>query len=280
MSESLKDTITSSDFPEMPADFKGLEMEEIMSPSEEPANGKKKKKRRKKHYFLRFLCVVAVIAGLVYFLRSDYFNVTEIAVEGNQYYTAAQIQAMSGLTTGLNLFEQKTRPARLALLEDPYIKFVKISRIPPSTMKIKIEEREEYACIPYDNEYILIDNTGMVLRIAEVQPVLPILEGMTITEMNPGSPLKVEQSYLLTNTLQLLSMMSENDLYFKRINFSAVLVKAYIYDDLYCEGKPENIIANMSGIKQLMQELYSQDITRGVIKVGKDNYLTFSPKID
>ena len=58
------------------------------------------------------------------------------------------------------------------------------------------------------------------------------------------------------------------------------MVKAYIYDELYCEGKPENITANMAEIKQLAEELYGQDIVRGVIKVGKDNYLTYSPKFE
>lgn len=246
----------------------------------ETAPPRKKKKRRKKHYFLRFLIFVALIVGIIYGLRSELFNVTDIIVEGNNYYTAAQITEMSGLQTGINMFEQKTRPAKEALLSDPYIKVVKISRVPRGTLKIIIEERTEYACVPYGAEFVLIDDTGMVLRITDSQQTLPVIEGMTLTEMTPGKALGVEQSYLLTNTLELLHVMNENDIFFKRISLSKVLVKAYIYDELYCEGKPENITANIAEIKQLAEELYSQDIVRGVIKVGKDNYLTYSPKFE
>ena len=131
--------------------------------------------------------------------------------------------------------------------------------------------------MPYGEQYVLIDREGTVLRVADTEPTLPILGNMTITEMTPGSALQVEQAYLLTDTLSLLQLVEENDIYFKRIDFSTVIVRAYIYDDLYCEGAPANIRDNMASIQKLLQELYQQEITRGVIRVGTDNYLSYSP---
>ncbi len=240
----------------------------------------KKKKRRKKHYFLRLLVFIALIVGAVLALRSELFNVRKFDIQGNNYYTAAQIRDMTGLSTGVNMFRQKLAPAKNALLADPYIKTASLKRVPMSTIRVVIEERAEHACIPYGSEFVIIDNEGTVLRVSEEQPVLPLLDGMSISAMTPGKPLEVEQSYLLTNTLALLDVMSENDLYFKRILFSSVIVKAYIYDDLYCEGTPENITNQMGAVKRLVEEQYSQGIVRGVIKVGKDNYIAFSPKIE
>lgn len=239
----------------------------------------KKKKRRKKHYFLRFLIFAALTAGLVSVLRSELFNVRAFDIQGNNYYTAAQIQEMTGLSTGVNMFRQKLSAAKEALLEDPYIKTASLKRVPMHTIRVEIEERREYACVPYGSEFVLIDDEGMVLRISEEQAVLPLLDGMSINEMTPGKALGVEQSYLLTNTLELLKLMYENDLYFKKILFSNVIVKAYIYDDLYCEGTPENITNQMGAVKRLVEEQYKQGIVRGVIKVGKDNYIAFSPKL-
>jgi len=240
----------------------------------------KKKKRRKKHYFLRLLIIIALIIGAIFALRSELFNVTNFNVSGNSYYTAAQIQEMSGLVTGVNMFEQKLGPAKDALLADPYIKTVSIKRRPMGTIVIAVEERSEYACLPYASQFVVIDNEGMALRLVDEAPTLPILDGMNLMTVEPGTALEVEQSYMLTNTLELLRVMAENDIYFKKINFSTVIVKAYIYDDLYCEGKPEHITEQMSAIKRLVEEQYAQGITRGVIKVGKDNYIAFSPKID
>ncbi len=249
---------------------------------EEPAprKTKKKKRRRKKHPLLRFLIFCLFIAGMWFFAKSDFFTVTKIEVTGNRYYTKAQVIELSGLKTGYNLFETKTKDAKDALLGDPYIKLADIRKIPKGTIRINIEERLEYAAVPYGEEYILIDEDGMVLRLTDTEPVLPLLLGMTIQEMAPGSPLKVEQAYLLTDTLSMISIMEENDLYFKQINFSTVIVRAYIYDNYYCEGTPANIIENMPAIRQLVAEHYKQNITRGVIKVGKGNYLAFSPQID
>ena len=239
---------------------------------------KKKKKRRRKHYFLRFCIFCALIFGLYYFLNSDFFAVRKFEVSGNQYYTPAQIIEMSGLQSGVNLFfETKTRPARNALLEDPYIRLAEIKRKPKDTIQIVIEERREYAAVPYGEQFVLIDREGTVLRVADEEPALPILGNMSITEMTPGKALQVEQAYLLTDTLSLLNLVEENDIYFKRIDFSTVIIRAYIYDDLYCEGAPANIRDNMASIQKLLQELYKEEITRGVIRVGTDNYLSYSP---
>ena len=239
---------------------------------------KKKKKRRRKHYFLRFCIFCALVFGLYYFLNSDFFAVRKFEVSGNQYYTPAQIIEMSGLQSGVNMFfETKTRPARNALLEDPYIRLAEIKRKPKDTIQIVIEERKEYAAVPYGEQFVLIDREGTVLRVADEEPALPILGNMTITEMTPGKALQVEQAYLLTDTLSLLNLVEENDIYFKRIDFSTVIIRAYIYDDLYCEGAPANIRDNMASIQKLLQELYKEEITRGVIRVGTDNYLSYSP---
>ena len=239
---------------------------------------KKKKKRRRKHYFLRFCIFCALVFGLYYFLNSDFFAVRKFEVTGNQYYTPAQIIEMSGLQSGVNMFfETKTRPARNALLEDPYIRLAEIKRKPKDTIQIVIEERREYAAVPYGEQFVLIDREGTVLRVADEEPALHILGNMTITEMTPGKALQVEQAYLLTDTLSLLNLVEENDIYFKRIDFSTVIIRAYIYDDLYCEGAPANIRDNMASIQKLLQELYKEEITRGVIRVGTDNYLSYSP---
>ena len=243
---------------------------------------KKKKKRRKKHYFLRLLIIIAFIVGVIVTLRSSLFNVRYFEVQGNNYYTAAQVQDLAGLSTGINTFKQKLAPAKEALIADPYIKNVSINRKLPNTVVISIEERAEYACVPFENQYALIDCEGTVLRMSAELPVLPLLDfdRTAIVTAIPGKALEVEQSYLLTNTLALLDVMNQNDLYFKKINFSAVTVKAYIYDDLYCEGTPEHITKQMPLIKKLVEEQFQQGINKGVIKVGKDNYIAFSPKLD
>ena len=243
---------------------------------------KKKKKRKKKNYLLRFVIFVVLVVGIIFLMRSSLFYVKNIEVVGNQFYTPAQVIEMSGLATGKNMFfETKTRPARYALLETPYIKLANIRRVLPATLRIELTERVEYATIPNEEgEFILIDNEGMVLSRTDKQPPLTVLEGMNIEELTEGSPLKIEQTYLLTDTLELLDKMEEADLYFYKIYFSSVVVKAYINENYYCEGQPSEISANIEALKALMQEQYNAGVNKGIIRVGSNGYMAFDPKID
>lgn len=254
--------------------------EEIEVEVEDTKPKKKKRRRRRRSGFFRFLVTVAVLGLLYLFVTSDFFAVKEIDVSGNRYYTKAQVSRLSQLQTGYNLFTMNLSGAKDLLLADPYIKTAHIKRQLPSTLVIEIEERLEYAAVPYGEQFILIDNAGAVLRLSDSQPILPQLDGMTIVDMTPGSPLAVEQAYLLTDTLEMISKMEENDLFFKRIIFSTVIVRAYIYDDYYVEGTPENITSNMKRVHQLVEEHYKQGINRGVIKVSKGEYIAFDPQID
>ncbi len=248
----------------------------------EQVKPRKKKKRRKKHYFLRFLILLALCAGLYYFANSEFFDVQKIQVEQNSYYTKQQIIKLSQASIGENLFKATVHDMKENLLADPYIKSVDIKKKLPHTIIITVEERQEAAAIPYGDTYVLIDKDGMVLRKVDTAPELTILEGLTIKTIEPGSPLEVEEAYVLTDTLELLQSMEENDMYFKKIDISRVMIKAYIYDYLVCQGKPENLLESMENgdLQAVLYDLYTKDTQRGVISIGNDNYISFSPAIE
>lgn len=241
---------------------------------------KKKKKRRKKRYFLRIILFVAFCVALYFFLTSSIFDIQKIAVENNNYYTQEQVISIAKIKTGKNIFETDISQAKEALLLDPYIKNTKVSRKLPDTVKIKVEERKEFACIPYGNEFVLIDKEGMVLRKTEVEPKLPLLVGMTVKSIDPGKPLEVEENSVLSDTLRLVDGMGEHELYFKKIDISNVIVKAYVFDQLICEGTPENILNKLGLLQEVLYGLHAQGIERGVLKVGTDNLIPFNPVVE
>jgi cell division protein FtsQ len=241
---------------------------------------RKKKKRKKKRYLLKFILLAAFIVGMYFFFTSSLFDIQKITVENNSYYTVEQVISLAGAKTGENLFEASLSQMKEKLLTDPYIKNVKLKRKLPAEVVILVEERKEDAAVPYGNQYIIIDNEGMVLRKTDTEPTLTLLMGMTIENMEPGTPLAVEENALLTDTLKLLREIKNYELYFKKIDLSNITIKAYIYDQLVCEGAPENIMSNLDSLQEVLYDLYTKGIERGVIKMGSDKYFSFSPLVE
>ena len=242
----------------------------------------KKKKRRKKRYALRLLIVLLLLTGLYYFMTSSWFDITLIETEGNEFYDSGTIVKMSSLKNGTNIFRIEKSKCEENLLKDPYIKEASIKRKLPHTAVVHVVERTEDAAFPYGEAYILISLDKMVLRRVDEEPKVPILMGMTLEQMTPGTELMVAETTVLDNTLILLDAMREEDLYFKKIDISKVVVRAYIYDRLICEGKPENILkAVKNGNLQLvLMDLVDKGIDKGTIHLGGSEYCAFSPEID
>jgi len=245
-------------------------------------NVRKKKKRRKKNYVLRLLIVVALGAGLFYFLSSSYFDVHNVVVENNNYYTREQIISKSEAKTGENIFKANTGEIKALLLLDPYIKNTRVKRTLPDTIVITVEERSESAAVPYSDMYIIIDRDGMVLRKSEIEPQKPLLLGLTIKTMEEGKPLEVEETANLTLTLKIVETMERTGMFFKKIDISKVIIRAYIYDRLICEGTPENILDSMENgnLKIFYNKLYTEGTERGIIYVGNDNSFSFNPMVE
>jgi len=243
---------------------------------------KKKKKRRKKRPFLVLLILIILLIGSAVFLSSNFFNVTNFEISGNVHYSESQIKAISGLVTGKNLlFETKLKEGRDNLLSTSYIKIAEMSRKLPNTVVIEIVERDEYAAVPFGDEFIIIDEEGLVLRSSTVDEALPILDCLTVISRADGDPLEVEQGSLLNYGLKLIQAAKDIDFYFERIKLDSVNTKAYIYyNHYYCQGTNANILENMSKIKSMVAEQYQQNIQRGCIIVGSNGYLSFTPQIE
>jgi cell division protein FtsQ len=238
---------------------------------------KKKKKRRKKHYLLKGVLAALAVFGAYKLLTSPLFDIQSIRVENNEYYTSEQVIAMTGVGLGDNIFRVSTRDVRNNLLADPYILSVKTKRGLPSEFVVRIVEREESAFVSDGGEYVIIDENGLVLRRAKAAPLLTELGNLNIVEAEAGRPLVAEENAALTDTLDLLKKVKNEELYFKKVDISNIIVRAYIFDRLICEGTPEHLSENLGRLKNLLLDFREQGIERATIKVGGDNYLAWAP---
>jgi len=243
---------------------------------------KQRKKERKKRAFTRVLVFLFLVLALLLFLRSKYFEIKDIKVEGMSYYSGSEIVSMSGATPGRNLiFDPGKKEIEEALAGNPYFKSVEVKRKLPSTLIIEVEERAQIAAVIFGDGYIVIDDEGVVLRRAEVDPRLTLLTGLTVSKMNVGEALEAEESETLSMTLRMLTTMRDGDMYFKKIDVSKVVIKAYIYDNLIVKGTPSEMTeAIESGkLQAVVANLFKDGISRGTITMGGDGYTSFSPEL-
>ncbi|MGN0658492.1 MAG: cell division protein FtsQ/DivIB [Emergencia sp.] len=241
---------------------------------------RKKKVRKKKHYFLRFLIFLAVLAGIGLFLSSSIFNVDSIEVEGNHFYSDEEVINMAGVRTGVNLFwGVDGSEISDSLEEDSYFSEVKIHRRLPSTLVIEVSERQQIAAITYGDDFIVIDSEGTILRKSSVNPKLTLLTGLTVSRLQVGEKVEAEEAAALDNTLKMLAAMQQGDFFFKKIDVSRVIIRAYIYDTLVVKGTPKQMLnaIERGDLQKVVNNLLENDTVRGTISLGDHNYMSFSP---
>lgn len=249
-------------------EFKSVERERIV--------------RKKKHFFRKFLLLVLICGGVYLFLASDYFTVEHISVQGNSYYTESEVIAMADAKKGGNLFfDDNIKKMEKRLEKNPYFETVKVKRIPSNKLKIIVTERKQTAAILYGDRYVVIDDEGYVLRKAEIDPKVTVLTGLTIKKMNVGSILETEEDDILKTTLKMISTMKKGDIFFKKIDVSKVVIRAYIYDNLIVKGTPKQIMSAIESgdLQKVVSDLFENDINRGTINMGGSDYMSFSPEI-
>ena len=242
-----------------------------------------KRRRRKIKFWVKFLIFLMICGGLAFVLKAPLFEVKNYQVEGNAYYTDEEILFMGNCQTGGNIFiGTDLKDIRTRLSQDAYMADVKISRVLPDTIKIELGERHQIGAIAYGSKFVVVDPAGTVLRRTSTEPKLTVIDGLTISKLTLGEPVEAEEKVLLRQTLELLSVMEKNQMYFKRIELGEGEIKAFVLDSLICKGTPEHIMQAMknSEIQIVVQELFDKKIERGTIVISGDAKISFNPKID
>jgi cell division protein FtsQ len=245
-----------------------------------PVRVKVKKKRKKKRYLLKVGLFILLAVGLYCLFTSSLFDIREIQVESNEYYTAHQIIDKTGIMLGDNLLGASMRDLKKRLLADPYIAGVQTKRALPNVLVVRVTERREESFVQEGKRFIIIDGDGMVLRRAEAEPTLTELSNIHVTRAEEGRPLEAEENAALTDALTLMKEAKNKELYFKKIDISNIIIRTYVYDHLICEGAPDQFTDNLGRLKKLLLQLKEDGIERGVVKIGADGYIAWQPAVE
>lgn len=243
----------------------------------------KKRKKSKISPLIKLLILIVVGVGLYFFASSSFFDVTEFEVKGNSYYSEDEILVMGNCKTGGNIFwGSNCSDIKSRLEKDAYMEKVKVRRILPDKISIELTERKQIAAVVYGDNYVVVDGSGIVLRKTQVEPQITLLQGLTISKLEVGQTIEVEQKVQFRQIMEMLEIMEDSDMYFKKIEISEAGVKAYVLDYLVCSGTPQNLMEAMQkgNLQKVVKGLFDINIERGTIKVSGGEYISFSPEFD
>ncbi len=240
----------------------------------------KQKKARKR--LILILSAIVIVAGLFVFSLSSFFTVDSLEVRGNSHFTTEEIINISHAVPGKNLIYSPNKSEITKYLENnPYIKDAKVSRGLPSTLIITVEERKQLCAIKYDDDYLLIDKEGILLKKTPKKPKVTLVQGIVVRHIELGEKIEVKDDEVFTETLSILDKMDKNDLYFVKLEMNEDLIKAYIYDNLIVKANYKELTEAMdkNRLHVILEKLFDQRIKRGTITFNEEGFASFEPQV-
>ena len=188
------------------------------------------------------MIAAVLIVAAVLCAHLDYFNVDGIAVVGNENITDEEIIKQSGIETGGSVFDVHPFIVQHRIKKNLYIDDVNVNRKLPDKVEIIVKERSLLAQFRMDDRFVITDSEGMVL--------------------------------------DLLIAMNDSDLYFKKVVFNGAKTEAYVYDELKCSGRYDDLMSAISSgtLKKVIYDLYQKGTEEGTVNVYSNDYCFFTPK--
>ena len=233
-------------------------------------NSKRSRRNRGRFSFLFKLLAIVAIGAALTVGATVFFKVEQVVVEGNQRYTAQEVDNASGIQIGDNLFRLNKYQIKSDILQTlPYVEGVNIVRRLPSTIAITVHERDAVARIAYtplpesavteqtaegegtvqmetakENEVWLISVGGKLLEVSPEDSQAILVSGLTALAPKAGTMLAVpqEQQDKLNGLLALLGALEERGTisFVTEIDLTAAAQVRMRYDNRFWVKMPVN----------------------------------------
>lgn len=130
-----------------------------------------------------------------YALSTPRFAIRKLEISGVRKRPDAEVAKLAGVKPGDNIFALDTARAEARVLEDPWVKEVKITRELPSTLKIELTEREAAGIAAVDDQMYLVTKTGEPFKaLKDGDPFdLPVVTGISARELARDRDREIER---------------------------------------------------------------------------------------
>ena len=144
---------------------------------------------------------------------------------------------------------------------------------------IDVTEREERLAFKYDDDYLVMDEDGILLRKTRNKPMTTIIQGIVVSKIKLGEKIGTENSTRMDMALDLIKEMIKADLYYVKLDIENVkTIKAYIYD---IKGRLESDVVSFDSPSFKVQgdtdfHLTYQGGTVDLTVISNDNFQIYS----
>lgn len=205
--------------------------------------------------------ILLIPLALFILIGSPLFEVRQITVGGNEFFTGQKIVAVSGIELNTNIFKVNLAQAASRLKTMPMLKEVYITRDLPSRVVIRVIERKPVAFLPLVGGFILVDEEGVYCREGKVgEACLPVITGLSVRIPPAGQVIK---DYDLQVALKVLNSLPEEMVG----NLSEIHVNSrqeavlYTLEGIQCRlGPPEDLVHKGSVLGQVLDRLKGEKI--------------------
>lgn len=213
-------------------------------------------------FFIVFLLCVGVALSLTIF-----FPIEKLNIVGSKIYSAEEIENISGINIGDNLFAIN-KASLLSKLKSklPYIDGVDIERKLPSTLIIKVKDADEYASFELEDKYYIVSKSGWVLNESDtVNESLILIKGADV-KCKIGTEMKIINSEQEEQIIEIADVLSKTGINTNYIDITDPISLTLGVEERFTVelGSPNNLEEK---IKQLASMIKSIDSN----KSGKIN---------
>lgn len=162
-------------------------------------NGRPKQKARRRKasaasrlrpfWILILLVLVAALGAGYFFATWPALRPHGVLVYGNRVVPSSEISAKAAVVPDTNVWLQNTHAMAKRVETIPYIGVASVHRRPPSAVIIDVTEREPYAVVAANGQYVIVDRDLRVLQqTGGPRFELPTMTiGTTKSSLDPGT---------------------------------------------------------------------------------------------
>ncbi|TNE74483.1 FtsQ-type POTRA domain-containing protein [bacterium] len=154
-------------------------------PKNEEEKSEKQPKRKRRGLYTLIGVLVLIIGFSIGYARFKSSNTSRILVEGNYYTSNEDILKKASIPSDVSPDSVDLYAVINRIEQLPFIKRADIAIIPPSQLKITIEERKPIALLLQGTAKALVDEDGLVMpQLHDKTPHVPLLYGFPVNRVN------------------------------------------------------------------------------------------------